>query len=144
MISSLLFGVALGGVVVDAIDEPVAARFRAALTADWLEAGGATLSVRAEIAHDLDLSGSALFGWSGRGLREGDGLPIGFGLGPVVLRNDRANVSAGGRAMIVLGLWFDRAAIEGDVSVLRPIAADGVEVVAGLSLRLVPWSPLVL
>lgn len=145
--SALLFGGTIGASVEQQSTRPWAARFQLGASVDWLHADGLTLSCRAGVSHTLDARIALLGGWSGPGLVSGRGLPLGFALGVVAARSEHGYAALGGRAAIILSLWYDRAAVEVDTTIRTPIgrhAPSGLELAAGLSLRLVPWPAIVL
>lgn len=89
-----------------------AAHFQIGLGADWLDAGGLTLSARADARHDLLTSYALAIGWSGPGMLEGEGLPIGASLGPAFRLDADQRTAFGGRVIVALSLWYRRVTLE--------------------------------
>lgn len=143
--SALLFGASAGPSVVRSSDHVIAARFRVGAAIDWLHHAGPLVVTRLELGHTLDASAALLGGWSGSGLRRGHGSPFGAAAGLVVARSERGFASVGGRTMLIVSLWYDRAALELDLTARKPLgrqAPRGLELSGALVLRVVPWSPL--
>lgn len=126
---------------------PARPAFKLGTGLDWLHESGATLQSRLETTHRIDASLALLAGWSLDGLRGEAGLPLGFSLGGVVSHDTDGVTRAGGRWQVALGLWYSRALVEVDVTLRRRLTPHGdrdlfgLEVVVGLTLRVVPWSP---
>lgn len=119
--------------------------FRVGLGADCLFASGLTLLGRLETTHLLEATAHLGFGWSGAGLLDNQGLPLGLAIGPTASLDRRADTWAGGRATLRWSLWFSRALLELDVGASRRLAPgpraddDDLELRLGLGLRLVPF-----
>lgn len=145
--SALLWGFSAGGAVSARPGTPARPAFKLGTGLDWLHESGATLQSRLETTHRIDTSLALLLGWSLDGLRSNAGVPLGFSLGGVVSLDPDGVTRAGGRWQLALGLWYSRALVELDVTLRRRLTPHGdrrlfdLEVVAGLTLRVVPWAP---
>lgn len=148
--SALLAGISAGASLATTRGDDPAMYFRAGAGADLLEERGLAIGARFDASHTRDLSLALGVGWFSPGLLAGTGVPLGVLAGGALGldRDDRA--LAGPRLELVLGLWLARARLQLDLTMMFPIsrvprgAPDGAELAVGLSLYVVPWTPLAL
>ncbi len=145
--NALYGGLRIGGVIRDRADAPATA-FRLGATLDWATSLGPAVSLRIDVTDRIESATSLLFGWYGDGMFDvHDGVPFGVFAGPLFDVDTAEMVRAGGRLHAAWGLWLNNATFEVDVDVVRPIAIgarpehEGVEVVVGVALRVVPLGP---
>lgn len=124
------------------LDSAGDARFLIGGGPDLLFASGLTLSARGELTHVLDGGAVLLAGWSGPGLRSDEGPSLGLAAGPALGWAADGAWSVGGRGRLSLGLWYARAILELDVTLLAPGGReDDPLLLISLALRWVPWAP---
>lgn len=144
---ALFGGLRIGGGVASRPAERTTLQFRVGATLDWVHGDGPTASLRIDTTDRIDATAALLFGWLGDGFFSSRGVPLGVAIGPIYGLDTRADQRAGGRVHAVWALWTNRATLDLDVDVRRRVSTgarlepDGLEVIVGLSLRVVPWAP---
>lgn len=148
--SALFGGLRIGGVVRDRAEAPPVA-FRLGATLDYATSFGPAASLRIDVTDRIESATSLGFGWYGDGMFDvASGVPLGVFAGPLYDFDKTGVHRAGGRLHVTWGLWLNRATLDLDVDVVKPIRLgarpehEGVEVVVGVALRIVPLAPLAL
>jgi hypothetical protein len=145
--SALLVGFGAGGAVALGAGERSHPLFLLETGVDWLDESGFTLQTRVETTHSIDTSLAALVGWSFSGLRSEEGAPVGASAGAVGSIDREGVTRVGGRAQVMLGLWYSRAVLELDATLRKRLSSHGdrdrfdLEMIVGVTLRVVPWEP---
>jgi hypothetical protein len=145
--SAFLLGFNAGGAVATGAGDPARALFKVGTGVDWLHESGFTFQSRFETTHLIDSTAALLLGWSFEGLRADEGLPLGVSVGGVLSLDTDVVPRAGGRAQLAVGLWYSRALLELDFTIRRRFDHHGdrslfeLEILVGLTLRVVPWAP---
>jgi hypothetical protein len=149
--SALLFGFALGGSITEQTPHPTSAHFIVGAGLDWLFEDGLVVQSRLEATHQIDTTLAIGVGFAGAGLRSNEGLPLGISVLLAGQLDRDQNPLAGARAQIAYGLWYSRAVLELDVTMLEAVTREAryqrgaqPEVAVGLVLRFVPWPAWIL
>lgn len=148
--STLLPGFQIGGALTDLPTAPKHLDFRLGAGLDWVHSAGPVLALRVDTSHRVDATFALLAGYWGEGLRAGQGLPLGVTAGGWLGTDVRGDLSAGARGVLAWSLWYGRAVVEADVNMYRRLVPDGHRGsgdwawTVGLSLRVVPFVPIVL
>jgi hypothetical protein len=140
-------GLRIGGALRTRDAGPPAA-FRVGATFDWATSFGLASSFRIDVDDRIETATSIGVGWYGEGVFDvRRGLPVGAFVGPLYGFDREGTHRVGGRLHVLWSLWVNRATIDLDVDVLHGVrsggrmADDGVEVVVGIALRIVPVGP---
>jgi hypothetical protein len=117
--------------------------FRLGVVGDILFDSGLVIGTRFEVSHLFDANAAFGAGWFAPGLLDNRQLPLGGLLSAVIERSssDR-RLSIGGRAELLYGFYYSRAAVVLSITHLKVIDAPERATALVLAFRFVPWAPL--
>jgi hypothetical protein len=144
--ASLLAGFQGGGSI-SRVQAELTPHFRIGAGLDLLFDGGLLFASRIDTTHEIDSTLALLAGWAGSAHRTNEGLPLAIALGGALAVDRLGNPRGGMRAILSLSLWYSRATLEADATVLEALTRDArflrgtsPEVAVGLAIRFVPFS----
>lgn len=114
-------------------------RFVVGAGPELLTSGGLSLGLRGELAHDLEGRASLSAGWAGPGIVRGDGVPLALVAGPLARWSPAGAPAIGAQLRGAWGLWYARAMLELEASLVAPLAGSPAIAALSLGLRWVPW-----
>ncbi len=136
-----------GGGSISRVQAELTPHFRVGAGLDLLFDAGLLLASRVDTTQEIDSTFALLAGWAGSAHRTNEGMPLALALGGALAVDRLGNPRGGARALLSLSLWYSRASLEADATVLEPLTRDArflrgtsPEVAVGLAIRFVPFS----